>query len=426
MANVEIKVENLSEEVSRMTHKIIQYDETINTYSDMCDDAKSDQTTSRSMINDLIDRVGKLEFDQEKLQPKLNKMNNEIIDLQCRNMRDNLIFTGIPEAETSEGTSEHPDGPEHTEHTLMKFLRDEMDIEENIGFHRVHRINVPEKNDDYPRPIVAKFERFKDREYVRSQAPKTLRGKSFGVREQFPKVVEKKRKLLYPEMNKAKQNKENKVRLVKDKLYINGKEYIPETTETDSDTETKQYPNPMNKFSKRSRGSSNYGYQRSYQNQTGTPRGYARGRTFKRSMNQDQFISGRRPRQTYAEKAVNFESPNLYSHLSDDRSNETIFGRCESRKNKASSPLDADVSVKKYRDLEEEYAEPIEMMMLNISHTHLQGESKMDDTNYAENIQIEIENQQNTQMAGENLLNDPPVPTNQDSGVTENQRSDQA
>ena len=62
MTNVDIKVNFLSEEVSQMSRKISKYDETINTYSDMCDDTKSDQTASRNMIDDLVECVGKLEL----------------------------------------------------------------------------------------------------------------------------------------------------------------------------------------------------------------------------------------------------------------------------------------------------------------------------------------------------------------------------
>ena len=39
----------------------------------------------------MIDRVGKLELDHERLQPKVAKMSNKVIDLQCRSMRENLI-----------------------------------------------------------------------------------------------------------------------------------------------------------------------------------------------------------------------------------------------------------------------------------------------------------------------------------------------
>lgn len=85
-------------------------------------------------------------------------------------------------------------------------------------------------NYDSPRPIVAKFEHFKDREEVRFTAPKTLKGKPYGVREQFPKIVEEKRKILYPEMKRARSDSRNKVRLVRDKLFINNIEFVPDET----------------------------------------------------------------------------------------------------------------------------------------------------------------------------------------------------
>ena len=126
----------------------------------MCADTKLDQTTSRNMVENLIDRVGKLEFDHEKLQPKVSKMSDNITDLQCRSVRDNLIFTGVPEPEPierTEGSEGEPEYCEDVEYTLITFLKDEMDINDHIGFHRVLQINIPDRNDDYPRPIVAKF-----------------------------------------------------------------------------------------------------------------------------------------------------------------------------------------------------------------------------------------------------------------------------
>ena len=82
--------------------------------------------------------------------------------------------------------------------------------------------------------MVAKFEHFKDREEDTSAAPRTLKGKPYGVGEQFPKVVEDKGKLLYPEMKKAKHNKQNKVRLVRDKCYVNNVIIIPDPREGQS------------------------------------------------------------------------------------------------------------------------------------------------------------------------------------------------
>ena len=125
-------------------------------------------------------------------------------------MRENLIITGIKEQRLKEGENED------REELLRDFLKNEMQIDRPIHFHRVHRIGPYERNFDTPRPVVAKFERFKDREEVRSAAQRTLKGRPYGVREQFPKVVEDKRKLLYQEMKRVKHNKQNKVRLVRE------------------------------------------------------------------------------------------------------------------------------------------------------------------------------------------------------------------
>ena len=349
MTNVDIKVNFLSEEVSQMSRKISKYDETINTYSDMCDDTKSDQTASRNMIDDLVERVGKLEFDHDQMQPKLTNMKTEITDLQCRSMRDNLIFTGVTELkppDQTEGYEDRSEYRENVEHTLTQFLRDEMNIRDEIKFHRVHRINIPDKTDDYPNPIVAKFVNFKDREYVRMQAPKTLRGKPFGVREQFPKVIENRRKSLYPEMRKAKQNKQNKVRLVKDKLYINDIQFIPEDAEYESENYQTLNSNPRRSNHYQSRDPRN----RDYQHKSGTwntPRDYQRGRTFTRSSHRGPPNRRWAPRQPYVGKPADFQSPNIFMNLPEDDDNTSMTGRSESRKNKASSPLDNDKTLKK-------------------------------------------------------------------------------
>ena len=82
----------------------------------------------------------------------------------------------------------------------------------------------------FSRPIVAKFERYTDRETIRKESFELNReDNGYAVREQFPYEIEQRRKQLYPVMKHYKKNKNNKVVLVRDKLYINGKRYIPES-----------------------------------------------------------------------------------------------------------------------------------------------------------------------------------------------------
>lgn len=79
-----------------------------------------------------------------------------------------------------------------------------MHIQRDINFDRVHRLGKYKRYQKYPRPIIAKFERFKDKEHVRTAAPKALFGKNYGVREQFPPEIEEKRKNVIPGSQKGK------------------------------------------------------------------------------------------------------------------------------------------------------------------------------------------------------------------------------
>ena len=67
-------------------------------------------------------------------------------------MRDNLIIKGIPDSYDQE---------ENTEEKVKHFIKTELNIDEEINFHVVHRLKP--KEDKSPRGIVAKFEKRKDR-----------------------------------------------------------------------------------------------------------------------------------------------------------------------------------------------------------------------------------------------------------------------
>ena len=100
----------------------------------------------------------------------------------------------------------------------------------NIAFDRVHRLGARRRYSDKPRPIVAKFERFTDRETIR-KAGMVLNNRpnsTYRVREQFPKEIEDRRKVLYSALYRLKSNPQNRISLVRDKLYVNGQLYIPE------------------------------------------------------------------------------------------------------------------------------------------------------------------------------------------------------
>lgn len=138
-----------------------------------------------------------------------------ILDIQTRSMRDNVVFSGIVEREG-----------ENVETVLKDFIRTELAYTKNVEFERAHRIGK-QGISQHPRHrlIVAKFSSFKTKEEVRRCGPK-LAGKPYGVSEQFPEEIMRRRRELLPILRKAKRQNHKAVISV-DKLYINGTRYRP-------------------------------------------------------------------------------------------------------------------------------------------------------------------------------------------------------
>lgn len=72
-----------------------------------------------------------------------------------------------------------------------------------------------------PRPIVASFEHHKQHELVRSLG-RRLKGKPFGINEQFPAAVLERCRALLP-IYRTNRQRGRRVSLVSDKLYIDNK-----------------------------------------------------------------------------------------------------------------------------------------------------------------------------------------------------------
>ena len=223
VTRMNVKMDALESDLQQANITMSEYQASIDVYSDLCDKIGRDKEASDSIVDDLSKKVAQIEREHSSLRSNQIKSDSTLIDLQCRSMRDNLVFTGIGEV-----TLKEDEEYEDVQKSLNTFLEYEMGIYEQIQFHRVHRIGAYDKDtaNESPRPIIAKFEKFKDREYVGSTARDTLKGKPFGIREQFPKVIEQKRKALYPIAKEARKNPDNKVRLVRDRLFVKEEEIV--------------------------------------------------------------------------------------------------------------------------------------------------------------------------------------------------------
>lgn len=188
--------------------------------SEKYDDYKVERDAEKVKMKTLDKRVTNIKSETDELKEMLSQvqklnleMKEEVLDLKSRNMRDNLVFTNIPER-----------NEEDTEAVLTEFFENKLHIR-NICFERVHRIRLKNPTSHQGpkiRPIIAKFTFFKDRERVRKSG-RMLKGTNFGIQEQFPDEIEKRRKPLYPILRTARRNQQ-RAAIVKDKLYVDGKE----------------------------------------------------------------------------------------------------------------------------------------------------------------------------------------------------------
>ena len=107
---------------------------------------------------------------------------------------------------------------------IKHIIKSNLGISDNVEFERVHRMPQNGSNTSrYPRTIVAKFSRFKDRETVRTNS-KYLKGTHIGIHEQFGKSVNDRRKILWPKYKQARKDG-HYARVVYDALIIDNQRF---------------------------------------------------------------------------------------------------------------------------------------------------------------------------------------------------------
>ena len=76
---------------------VSDYDNTIQQYSDICDDLTTNTSEVDSRVNLMMNRLQTLQDKQQDINQKQQETCEKLTDIHWRSMRDNLIFSGIPE-----------------------------------------------------------------------------------------------------------------------------------------------------------------------------------------------------------------------------------------------------------------------------------------------------------------------------------------
>ena len=185
---------------------------------------------SKQDITDLKTTQVYLGASVDKNAEEFQSLENEVLMLKRRNIRleaytrrESIKIFNMKEDEATSDVS--------TESLVRDMFRDKMNISEDvesIRFERVHRI-ASRKPSSKPRPIIAKFSFYQDKEFVWSFV-KNLKGSAIGIANDFPKEIDEIHQKLYPVLKKAKQAKQSAYFKV-DKLIINGQVYRGKETE---------------------------------------------------------------------------------------------------------------------------------------------------------------------------------------------------
>ena len=220
---IKVSVQNLESKVEGMEGQLKNCEKACEFLGKQYEDQKNELKAAKSNISSLQKRCNDLEDTCKDYEMKASKTHKKLLDLESRNMRENLVFHGLPE-----------NVGENCETVVKEFCVEKLKLTatevQAIVFDRVHRIGRADKvKPGAIRPIVAKFHRYGEREKVREIGfglKDTLKSENMAVRPQLPSEVLENRKPLYPAFEKAKAEG-SKVKFVLDKLYINDKEYVP-------------------------------------------------------------------------------------------------------------------------------------------------------------------------------------------------------
>ena len=118
-------------------------------------DLKTDHEQLKTEHDDLKSSHENLKTENETLTKKVNNMSKKLDQLENQSRRENLVFHGLKE--------DPNESWEDSENKIRAYISNDLGLDDSrISIERAHRL----KAKTFPRPIIAKFSLFKDRDRV--------------------------------------------------------------------------------------------------------------------------------------------------------------------------------------------------------------------------------------------------------------------
>lgn len=230
LANLEAKMDKLLDLFTEIT----TMKDRLKTVEDESQELKKAAQNTKEELEKLKPSVENLSTQQAKDSDEVRKLKKQVEQIKCRNIkleaytrRESIKIFNLNETEG--------ETPRETEDLVRKMMENNLGIVREdmneIRFERVHRLPTRRnsQNPTKPRPIIAKFSFYQDKEYVMSKV-KNLKGTGIGISHDYPKEIDTIPEKLYPVLKNAKREKQSAFFKV-DKLIINGQVYRGAETE---------------------------------------------------------------------------------------------------------------------------------------------------------------------------------------------------
>ena len=210
-----LKFYDLEKKVSNIDNRVSEVEQSCSFISSKFETLVDENKRSQAAVKKMEGSLKSLEDQMKPCTDGMNTLKKKLSDLESRSMRNNLIFYGIEERTS-----------EDCEMIVKTFIKDKLSIDSDMLLDRAHRLGN-NLNSSKPRPVIARFHYYKDRETVRTKAYElntTLKQTGNGVSIQRTKEERDARKSLMDVMRQER-DKGNDVRLDRGKLYVNGRLY---------------------------------------------------------------------------------------------------------------------------------------------------------------------------------------------------------
>ena len=218
LEGLETKVEMAIETVNQLQTTVKKLENVVGKVQEDAKQLKENVVTMDKGVSFLNSEVEELQRNETKLLKRIKILEDQIMYQEVYNRRENLRFLGVPESMVDE---------EDTREVIYKLLEEELGIEDvrRIEFQRIRRIG---KKSSEVRPVIARFLRFQDREFIFNKAREMSGSLSIKVLVDLPKEIRDRRKAQWPKLKQARDKGKTGYfsRRKPDKLYING-QFVP-------------------------------------------------------------------------------------------------------------------------------------------------------------------------------------------------------